>query len=386
MKGIGLGGAIGALMRAGYAFERVAGTSVGALAGALVAAGISERGLAAAMARLRFRRVPDRGLPRIPLLSEGISLLHNGGAYEGDYIHGFVRNELEALGVRTFGDLRRSDPGADANLPPERSYKLVVMATDVTNGRLLRLPWDYGLLGMHADEQLVADAVRASISIPLYFDPVVVRDAETGERVTLVDGGVLSNYPIEIFDRTDLRPPRWPTFGVKVVPGCRPAIRSCFPGSHCRRWRRSSCSSGSSRRRSSATTRPTSNARACGAGRSPSTRAPSASSSSTRRRSSARRWSPTVRRRPRRSWRRGSGRRSGASASPCRHDRRARGAQRPRSVTTAASPAPSARRRRPWLIFPDSGAKPGQLPSAATARPSIRTCGASSARPAPVGS
>jgi NTE family protein len=230
MKGIGLGGAIGALMRAGYAFERVAATSAGAIAGALVAAGISERGLAAAMARLRFRRVPDRGLPRIPLLSEGISLLHNGGAYEGDYIHGFVRNELEALGVRTFGDLRRSDPGADANLPPERSYKLVVMATDVTNGRLLRLPWDYGLLGMHADEQLVADAVRASISIPLYFDPVVVRDAETGERVTLVDGGVLSNYPIEIFDRTDLRPPRWPTFGVKVVPGLPAGDPELFPG------------------------------------------------------------------------------------------------------------------------------------------------------------
>jgi NTE family protein len=230
MKGIGLGGAIGALMRAGYAFERVAGTSAGAIAGALVAAGIGERGLAAAMARLRYRRVPDRGLPRIPLLSEGISLLHNGGAYEGDYIHGFVCDELEALGVRTFGDLRRSDPGADANLPPERSYALVVMATDVTNGRLLRLPWDYGLLGLDPDEQSVADAVRASISIPLYFDPVVVRDALTGRRVTLVDGGVLSNYPIEIFDRTDLRPPRWPTFGVKVVPGLPDGDPELFPG------------------------------------------------------------------------------------------------------------------------------------------------------------
>lgn len=230
MKGIGLGGAVGALMRAGYTFERVAGTSAGAIAGALVAAGISEPGLARAMARLRYERVPDRGLPHVPLLSEGISLLHSGGAYEGDYIHGFVRDELDSLGVRTFGDLRRSDPGADANLPAERSYRLVVMATDVTHGRLLRLPWDYPLLGMDPDEQLVADAVRASISIPLYFDPVVVRDAETGERVTLVDGGVLSNYPIEIFDRTDLRPPRWPTLGVKVVPGLPAGDPELFPG------------------------------------------------------------------------------------------------------------------------------------------------------------
>ena len=229
MKGIGLGGAVGALMRAGYAFERVAGTSAGAIAGALVAAGISEPALAAAMGRLRYARVPDRGLPRIPVLSEGISLLHSGGAYEGDYIHGFVRDELEALGVRTFGDLRRNDPGADANLPGERSYRLVVMATDVTNGRLLRLPWDYGLLGLDPDAQSVADAVRASISIPLYFDPVVVRDELSGQRVTLVDGGVLSNYPIEIFDRTDLRPPRWPTFGVKVVPGLPDGDPELFP-------------------------------------------------------------------------------------------------------------------------------------------------------------
>ena len=117
MKGIGLGGAIGALMRAGYTFQRVAGTSAGAIAGSFVAAGIGEPGAGHAMARLRYERVPDRGLPRIPLLSEGISLLHSGGAYEGDYIHGFVREELEALGVRTFGDLRRSDPGADANMP-----------------------------------------------------------------------------------------------------------------------------------------------------------------------------------------------------------------------------------------------------------------------------
>lgn len=230
MKGVGLGGAVGVLMRAGYTFQRVAGTSAGAIAGALVAAGISAPELARAMARLRYDRVPDRGLPKIPLLSEGISLLHSGGAYEGDYIHGFVRDELAALGVRTFGDLRRSDPGADANLPVQRSYKLVVMATDVTHGRLLRLPWDYPLLGLDPDEQLVADAVRASISIPLFFDPVVVRDGATGERVTLVDGGVLSNYPIEIFDRTDLRPSRWPTLGVKVVPELPAGDPELFPG------------------------------------------------------------------------------------------------------------------------------------------------------------
>lgn len=230
MKGIGLSGAVDALLDAGYAFERVAGTSAGAIAGALLAAGIGREALVEAMRRLRYERVPDRGLPKLPIVSEGISLLHSAGAYEGDYIHGYVRDELARLGVRTFGDLRRTDGGDDANLPPERRYKLVVTATDVTHGRLLRLPWDYGLLGLDPDAQLVADAVRASISIPLYFEPVIVHHATTAEAITLVDGGVLSNYPIAIFDRTDLRPSRWPTFGVKVVPELPEGDPQLFPG------------------------------------------------------------------------------------------------------------------------------------------------------------
>jgi NTE family protein len=230
MKGIGVGGAVTALMRAGYAFERVAGTSAGAIVAAFLAADIGERGLGESMGRLRYDRVPDRRRPRIPVLSEGLSLLHSAGAYRGDYIHGFVHDELERLGVRTFGDLRRTDGGDDGNLAPERRYRLVVMATDVTRGRLLRLPWDYGLLGLDPDEQLVAVAVRASISIPLYFEPVIVRHGVSGEPITLVDGGVLSNFPIEIFDRTDLRPSRWPTLGVKVVPRLPAGDADLFPG------------------------------------------------------------------------------------------------------------------------------------------------------------
>jgi NTE family protein len=230
MKGVALGGAVTALMRAGYSFRRVAGTSAGAIVAALLAAGISEPALTAAMERLKYPRVADRGFPKLPVVSEGISLLVHGGAYKGDYIHEFVREELERLGVVTFADLRRTDRGADPALAPYQRYKLVVMATDVTNGRLLRLPWDYGLLGLEPDEQRVADAVRASIAIPLYFEPVVVRDPQSGAETTLVDGGVLSNFPIEIFDRTDANPRRWPTIGIKLMPGLPAGDQQLFPG------------------------------------------------------------------------------------------------------------------------------------------------------------
>ena len=212
VKGLGLVGAVLELMRAGYTFPRVAGTSAGSIVAAFLAAGATADGLAGIMQRLDYSRVPDRG--GVPGLGEGIGLLGRSGVHPGDYIHDFVRDELEQLGVTTFADLKRRDA--------EQPYKLVVTATDITRGRLLRLPWDYKLVDLDPDEQLVADAVRASISIPLFFEPV-----QLGDR-TLVDGGVLSNFPIEIFDRTGA--PRWPTFGVKVIPDAPEATALLFPG------------------------------------------------------------------------------------------------------------------------------------------------------------
>jgi NTE family protein len=211
VKGLGLVGAVLHLMRAGYTFQRAGGTSAGSIVAAFVAAGADADELTAIMGRLDYARVPDRsGLPGI---GEGLGLLGRAGVHPGDYIRDFVRDELARLGVTTFADLRRRDA--------KQPYKLVVTATDITRGRLLRLPWDYPSLGLDPDEQLVADAVRASISIPLFFEPVTLADR------TVVDGGVLSNFPIEMFDAPK---PRWPTFGVKVIPDAPEATALVFPG------------------------------------------------------------------------------------------------------------------------------------------------------------
>ena len=229
VKGLGTAGAVMALLDAGYTVPRVAGTSVGAVAACFVAAGVDAAGFRAVLDRLDLRRIPDRRLP-VPLVSESFSLLAHRGAYAGDWLHGWLTRELDALGVRTFADLRRLDAGADPALKArERQYKLVVMATDVTHGRLLRLPWDYGVFGLDPDEQLVADAVRMSLSIPFYFEPCTLRHATTGKPATIVDGGLLSNFAIEIFDRTDGQPPRWPTFGVRLFPDLPEGLGDLVP-------------------------------------------------------------------------------------------------------------------------------------------------------------
>jgi NTE family protein len=226
VKGLGTAGALMGLLEAGWTFPRVAGTSVGALAAAFAATGADAPTVGAVLDRLDLRRVPDRRTP-LPLFSEGLSLATERGAYAGDWIHRWLTRELAALDVRTFADLRRDDAGDDPAV--DQRWRLVVTATDVTHGRLLRLPWDYELFDLDPDEQPVADAVRMSLSIPFYFRPCALRHAGTGEVSTIVDGGVLSNFAIEIFDRTDGHRSRWPTFGVRLFPDLPAGLGDVVP-------------------------------------------------------------------------------------------------------------------------------------------------------------
>ena len=216
--GIAHVGAISVLAEAGYSFPRVAGTSAGSIVGALVAAGMAASRMTEIMTTLDYRRFVDRSLlDRIPIGGPLLSLLLDNGVFEGDYLREWLGNILvDDCGVETFGDLAIDDP--HSSLPPERRYRLVVTATDVTRGELRYFPWDYErVYGLEADRQLVVDAVRASMSIPFFYEPTTLVGAD-GASSTLVDGGVLSNFPIDVFDRTDGRPPRWPTFGVKLIP------------------------------------------------------------------------------------------------------------------------------------------------------------------------
>jgi NTE family protein len=226
VKGVGLVGAVSTLAEAGYRFPRVAGTSAGAVVGAYVVAlqhageplsRLEDIARSLNYAKMRDRGVLGRAAGPLSRVVDGLSLAFDGGVFEGDYLRAWVAGSLADLGVRTFGDLRVADE--DSSLPPEQRYALVVMASDVSGKRLVRWPWDYRLYGLDPDEQSVADAVRASASIPFFFEPVTLRSRdESGNTIvsTMVDGSVLSNYPIAMFDRADALPPRWPTFGVRL--------------------------------------------------------------------------------------------------------------------------------------------------------------------------
>ncbi len=256
VKGIGIVGAVSALAEAGYRFQRVAGTSAGAIAASLVAA-ISKKGdplttLQGYLDNLTFNSFMPKGKVHGfmdhhfgnagEMLSSAAVLTHQMGVYDGTYLFTWLEPILRDLGVKTFADLKitqAEDPGM--SLPESRRYRLVVHTSDITRGQLVRLPWDYDYYGQDRDAQSVVQAVRASMSIPFFFEPVefTALPAEVdlphpgggsiathyeGGTVTWVDGGMLRNFPINAFDREDGGPPRWPTIGVKLS-----ALRTDIP-------------------------------------------------------------------------------------------------------------------------------------------------------------
>jgi NTE family protein len=212
VKGIGLVGAISVLEEHGYLFHRVGGTSAGAIVGSLVASGMRATQLQEVMRAVDYHRFQDPNtLDHFGKVGEALSVLLHNGIYRGSYLRDWLGGQLAGIGphgVHTFADLAIDDPGSD--LPADRAYKLVVMTSDVSTGRLCRLPWDFEELGVKADEQAVADAVRMSMSIPFFYEPFQFQNR------WFVDGGMLSNFPVDVFDRTDGQMPRWPTFGIKL--------------------------------------------------------------------------------------------------------------------------------------------------------------------------
>jgi NTE family protein len=209
VKGSGLVGAIAVTEELGYEFCNVAGTSAGAIVAALVAAGYRADELRDIMQGLDYSAFKDQGLlDHIPLFGKILSLGLEKGLYEGAYLEEWLRAKLAAKGKRTFQDLIIEE----FRQTPKYRYKLQVIAADVSRGKMLVLPRDIQDYGIAPDDLDIARAVRMSMSIPLFYEPVTLRLAGTGQECFIVDGGVLSNFPIYLFDDGTPDPP-WPTFG-----------------------------------------------------------------------------------------------------------------------------------------------------------------------------
>lgn len=201
VKGIAIIGAIKAIEEKGFMFKRVAGTSAGSIIASLVAAGYSSDEIFKMMDEINLKDFLD---PRKTLLpapfGKWILLYWRLGLYKGNVLEEWIAEKLALKGIRTFADL-----------PPN---KLRVIASDLTNGRLVVIPNDLPKYGIPIESFPIAKAIRMSCSIPYFFEPVKIKTMD-GSNV-VVDGGVLSNFPMWLFDQENVKKVR-PVIGIKLT-------------------------------------------------------------------------------------------------------------------------------------------------------------------------
>lgn len=203
VKGVALVGAVCRLEKEGYTFQKLAGTSAGAVVASLIAVGYKGREIMEILFQINFKSLIDKNkLTSIPLVGPIASLIKNKGLNSGNTIEEFLYEKFKAKGKTKFKDISIN------GISP-----LKIIAADITNKELLVLPDDLIKYNINPMEFEIAKAVRMSISIPFYFNPVTIYDNENSSFV--VDGGLLSNFPIWLFDIEGI--PRWPTFGLKLI-------------------------------------------------------------------------------------------------------------------------------------------------------------------------
>jgi len=200
IKGIALIGAFEEIEQRGFQFDRVAGASAGAIIAALIAAQYSSKEIYRLLDELNLEMLLDERKTILPFaVTKWIFLYWRLGLYRGNALETWLAEILAKKGLRTFADL-----------PPQH---LRVVASDITNGRLIVLPDDLIQYGIDPRSFSIAKAIRMSCSLPYFFEPVRLK--VNHETSMIVDGGVLSNFPMWLFDRDNIKKVR-PTLGIKL--------------------------------------------------------------------------------------------------------------------------------------------------------------------------
>lgn len=208
MKGTAYTGALEVLDKKGILkqIKRVAGSSAGAITATLVSFNLSYDETLKLIESLDFKLVPQlrssnhenepEWLPKF--LSKEIMkitgdfeavqrLMTKYGWYSSEYFNnwicGVISDHCEGNPDATFKDFQRL------------GYKdLYVISANMSKLKVSVFSAD------ETPDFPVAQAVRMSMSIPLYFEVIRFNGKKLGEGDFYVDGGLLMNYPLHIFD------------------------------------------------------------------------------------------------------------------------------------------------------------------------------------------
>ena len=173
------------------------------------------------------------------------------GINPGKKFEEWVAGILAEKGIHDLNDLRahvaktpeggfqlarseKDTPMDDLNNPVLEDF-LSIVTSDLTNQMKVEFPRMWSLYWDDATKVHPAFFVRASMSVPFFFKPFVVRDiaadrvlpawgqfigvedmARIPDVTHFVDGGLISNFPINVFFNPKVEQPRLPTFGIRL--------------------------------------------------------------------------------------------------------------------------------------------------------------------------
>lgn len=185
VKGIAYVGAMEVLGSRGILknIKRVGGTSAGAINALLFGLNYSNEETKEIIRNLDFRKFMDDSWG---YMRDSARLIEKFGWYKGDFFREWISNLIAKKtgnGEATFKDIHDQQG--------TKGFREIYMIGTNLSTRFSEV-FSYE----HTPRLPVADAVRISMSIPLFF--VAVRSPR---QDVYVDGGVLENYPVKLFDR-----------------------------------------------------------------------------------------------------------------------------------------------------------------------------------------
>ena len=202
IRGIAYAGAFKILEDKGVLqnIENIAGSSAGAIAGVLLAVGYHAAEIDSILNALPFQKFNDGGGG---VIGKYIRIKKRYGVYKGDRFENWVRHVVKhktGNANLTFKELHQLKNNS-------ATYKnLYITGTNLSQQKLQVFSH------LTTPNLPIATAVRISGGIPLYFTPIALNNAfkkvpiaDTTAAVNYyVDGGMLCNYPISMFDSCTL--------------------------------------------------------------------------------------------------------------------------------------------------------------------------------------
>ncbi len=185
VKGIAYIGALDLLAEKNIldGIERIGGTSAGAINAILLGLGFTPKETKDILWSLDFNEFMDDSWG---VIRDSDRLINSFGWYKGD----FFRDWIGKLIRQKTGNSESTFADIEAMKDKKGFKSLYFMGTNISTS------FSEVFSAEHTPRTCVADAVRISMSIPLFF---AAKRSNRGD--VYVDGGVLDNYPIKLFDR-----------------------------------------------------------------------------------------------------------------------------------------------------------------------------------------